>query len=53
MPMGAQVYLLFFKSHYIGVLKNAFRHSGQKNINDRVPGTGLYNNMNKQIIFTN
>ncbi len=41
MPTGAQVCPLFFKSHYIGVLKNAFRHSGQKNITDRVPGTGV------------
>ncbi len=41
MPTGAQVCSLFFKSHYIGVLKNAFRHSGQKNITDRVPGTGV------------
>ncbi len=41
MPTGAQVCPLFFKSHYIGVLKNAFGHSGQKNITDRVPGTGV------------
>ena len=41
MPTGAQVCLWFFKSHYIRVLKNAIRHSVQKNITNHVLGTGV------------
>ena len=43
MPTGAQVCPWFFKSHYMRVLKNAIRHSVQKNITTQVPGTGVLN----------
>ncbi len=42
MPTGAQVCPLFFKSHYMRVLKNAIRHCVQKNITTKVPGTGVH-----------
>ena len=42
LPTGAQVCPLFFKSHYMRVLKNAIRHSVQKNITETPPGTGVY-----------
>ncbi len=41
MPMGAQVSLCFFKSHYMRVLKNAIRNCSQNFIGTGVSGTEL------------